>query len=750
MYHFTKNIKTNITKKLFNAIIFSLFIIPIISLNTFSQTKKKNNTKIDSVKYTRTPQVEVIGETSHLDKISGSAAIINEVELKQINPISGNEVLRRVTGVHVNDEEGAGLRINLGVRGLDPSRSSKVLMLEDGVPVSLMPYSEPEMYYTPTIDRMSGVEIVKGSSSILYGPNTIGGVVNFLTAEPGKGSRSKLNVKGGQGGFFSGLLEYSSSNENSGLQITYLNKSATNIGVVNFGLNDFTAKLRYHLNENSKIGFKFGIYDEVSNSTYIGLTQKMYESGNYDFTFLAPDDRLNIRRYSTSVTHDWDFANNFQLKTNLYGYTTVRNWSRQDFGYSANSNTIRVIGDSTDKDGGALYFRDGTGNRNRQFEVMGVEPRLKGILMMGKIVNQIEAGVRYHYERAYEQRINGKMINSISGNLVNDEIRTGYAYSAYIQDKVFLSDNFIVTPGLRYENFNYERNILRNGSIDTNIITNNSVSTFIPGFGASFLFSSGNSIFAGVHRGFSPPAITTAITTTGIDQQLDGEFSWNYEIGIRGIGNDYFDYELTTFIMDFSNQIIPISEASGGVGKLAGITQINGGSTLHRGIEAGATLDIAKLGNFKDDIGIKFNTNFTYTQATFGEDRRLVNPFDKFDTINVNGNTLPYAPKYLISSALDITTNFDLNVRFSLTYVSDQFGDEVNSINPSSNGRIGLIPSYTLIDVNLDYYVETIGSSIYLNIKNLSDQRYITTRRPEGIRVGLPRFLTMGINYSLN
>ncbi|TVR90359.1 MAG: hypothetical protein EA411_00130, partial [Saprospirales bacterium] len=104
-----------------------------------------------------------------LDRIDGRA-------LSLVSPISANEAIRSFSGVHLQDEEGAGLRINLGMRGLDPNRSRNILMLEDGIPVALKPYGEPEMYYSPAIDRMTGVELIKGSGQILYGPQTIGGV----------------------------------------------------------------------------------------------------------------------------------------------------------------------------------------------------------------------------------------------------------------------------------------------------------------------------------------------------------------------------------------------------------------------------------------------------------------------------------------------------------------------------------------------------------------------------------------------
>ncbi|MCA1746548.1 MAG: TonB-dependent receptor plug domain-containing protein, partial [Bacteroidales bacterium] len=109
--------------------------------------------------------------------LPGSANIVQQRELAIAAPLSANEILRNIPGVHVVDEEGAGLRVNIGIRGLDPDRSRNVLVLEDGIPVALAPYGEPEMYYSPNIERMSGMEVLKGNGSILFGPQTIGGVV---------------------------------------------------------------------------------------------------------------------------------------------------------------------------------------------------------------------------------------------------------------------------------------------------------------------------------------------------------------------------------------------------------------------------------------------------------------------------------------------------------------------------------------------------------------------------------------------
>ncbi len=129
----------------------------------------------------------VLGEGGGgLARLPGSGAVIGAEVLGAMRPLSSTEVLRGVAGVHIQDEEGMGLRANIGIRGIDPDRSRSVLVLEDGIPVALNPYGEPEMYYTPPVDRMDRIEVVKGSGSILHGPQTVGGIINFVTPEPGR------------------------------------------------------------------------------------------------------------------------------------------------------------------------------------------------------------------------------------------------------------------------------------------------------------------------------------------------------------------------------------------------------------------------------------------------------------------------------------------------------------------------------------------------------------------------------------
>ncbi|MBT0811334.1 TonB-dependent receptor [Litoribacter ruber] len=693
------------------------------------------------------PEITIISEKDRMfSKVPGAVTFIDNRELKALSPISGNEALRRSPGVHVVDEEGIGMRANIGIRGLDPDRSRSVLVMEDGIPVALSPYGEPELYYTPAIDRMSGVEILKGSGQILYGPQTIGGVVNYITATPPQEQEGAVKIQGGQGGLFTGMLSYGNTFGNTGVQVNLLKKRADNVGPTQFDITDFNTKFLFDLNERSTLGVKLGVYNEVSNSTYVGLTQTMFDAGGQDYVRIAPDDQLDVRRYSLSFSHKYKISDKVRLRTIAYGYTTTRNWNRQDFavgggeGYTPPSNWTGTVWGDTDVVGGALYMRNSTGNRNRQFEVAGVEPRLEVDHNLFAKKNELIVGTRFLYERAFEQRVNGTQAGVRSGDLVEDEIRTGHAISAYAQNKIHLNDKFSFSGGVRMESFDYVRDINRRsfpgvGIRDTSLVAGNQVVEVIPGMGFNYRPTQKINMFGGVHKGFAPPRIKDAISNLADVYELDAEHSWNYELGFRTDLVNWIFMEMTAFHMDFSNQIIPVSESSGGVG----FGVVNGGATRHSGLETAIVMDISQaLGLSRTKL--VYDINATYVKATFSEDRFV-------NEVNISGNRTPYAPEWFINSALTLETESGWGARLVGNYVGQQFTDIENSIAASADGRTGQLPSYFTVDAVVNYTVAKWNTNFNLTVKNLTDERYIANRRPQGIRVGLPRFITAGFEF---
>ncbi len=696
--------------------------------------------------------------------LPGSVSIVKPAELKRTQPISGNEILRNIAGVHVVEEEGAGLRANIGIRGLDPDKSRNVLILEDGIPVALAPYGEPEMYFTPNIDRMSGIEVLKGNGSILFGPQTIGGVINYITADPPQESSSSVSFKGGELGYFNSRITHGNTLNRTGYYFDFTRKQADNFGPTQFRLHDLNTKIQSDLSPVSQLGFKLSLYDEISNATYVGLTQPMFEAGGLDDLRIAPDDQLSVRRYAASLSHKYMPADGLHLNTTAFAYTTTRNWNRQDFTYSSNASNLtgQMHGFADHKDG-AIYLRNSTGQRNRQFEVAGIEPRMNYRYGIAGKTAYMDAGMRYLYERAYEQRVNGTSAGVLSGDLRDDEIRTGHAFSTYLQNKVMFTEKFSFTAGLRSELIGYEREIRRMSFNDTLIVAQSSVFEIIPGAGFNYNFNDGLGVFAGIHRGFAPPRTKDAISNEGKDLMLEAEKSWNTELGIRG-NLQFIEFELTAFHMDFSNQVIPVSESSGG----AGTGYINGGATMHSGFETTILFPFDALLPESWNAGLMWNA--TFVRAEFSGDRYVLfkRPLSaEYENVylNVKGNKTPYSPSVTATGAIQAVTPWGVGMRLSANYVGSQVTDVLNTVNvydwisideqdvdynylqATANGRIGKLDPYLIANLNVWYEHSPSGLGLNVSIKNLTNERYIASRRPQGIRVGLPRFISAGITF---
>ena len=124
----------------------------------------------------------VIGSKEDMPVLEGTGSVLETTDLNAFLHTDVNDILKEVPGVYLRGEEGYGLFPNISLRGVDSHRSSKITILEDGIPSSPSPFSDPAAYYSPTAGRMSGFEILKGSSQMKYGPNTTGGICLLYTS----------------------------------------------------------------------------------------------------------------------------------------------------------------------------------------------------------------------------------------------------------------------------------------------------------------------------------------------------------------------------------------------------------------------------------------------------------------------------------------------------------------------------------------------------------------------------------------
>jgi Fe(3+) dicitrate transport protein len=91
-------------------------------------------------------------------------------------------------------------------------------------------------------------------------------------------------------------------------------------------------------------------------------------------------------------------------------------------------------------------------------------------------------------------------------------------------------------------------------------------------------------------------------------------------------------------------------------------------------------------------------------------------------------------------------TTIGLGVQATATFTGMQYTDMLNTVLPSADGRIGQMPAYQLYDATLFYTIPKTKVTFNVAVKNITNERYISSRRPQGIRVGNPRFVSAGID----
>jgi Fe(3+) dicitrate transport protein len=670
---------------------------------------------------------EIVGSHERLRRLPGSVDIVDRETLDKSRVMTTNEALRKVAGIHVRDEEGFGLRPNIGIRGLNPTRSTKVLLLEDGIPLTYAPYGDNATYYHPPIDRFERLEVLKGGAQIAYGPQTVGGAVNYLTPRPPAQPTGSLLLMGGNREYFNGHGSYGATVGRTGFLIDYLRKQGDGSREnLDFALNDVNGKVVQAFGTSQTMTFRGNYYSEDSNVTYSGLRQDEFVANPRANPFR--NDFFYADRFGASATHAFAMSGNAAVTTNVYWSSFRRHWWRQ----SSNSN--ERPNDASDPlcvGMGNLSTTCGNQGRLRQYYAWGVEPRVSVHHRAFGVASEADFGVRAHFENQDRLQQNGDTPAARSGTLVESNVRQNKAYAGFVQNR-FLLGAWTLTPGVRLEHVEYDRtNRLANAGAGVSGETD--LTRAIPGIGVSHTTGEQVTVFAGVHRGFAPPRTEDIISNTGGVVDLDPELSWNYEAGARTTVRPGVSVDATLFRMDYENQVVPASLAGG-----VGATLTNGGETLHQGIELRAQIDTAPITGSAHDVYLRLA--YTYLPVAEFRGPRFSN-VSGFGSVRVSGNRLPYAPEQMAVFGVGYAHGA-LDVRLDVVRTSDQFTDDLNSVTPTADGQRGLISGSTVWNAAANY---TVGrTTLFLTVKNLFDELFIVDRT-RGILPGAPRLVQAGV-----
>jgi Fe(3+) dicitrate transport protein len=676
-------------------------------------------------------------------RIAGSAMTLTSADLerRELNDI--HRIVSEVPGVYFREEDGLGLRPNLGLRGANPDRSAKVTLMEDGVLLTPAPYSAPAAYYFPLVTRMVGLDVYKGPGAIRFGPQTIGGAINLRTREVpthhllaldvAGGSRFHAKVHGvaGTGSETWGLLAEGVFLRDDGFKVI------DGGGPAGFQKGEVMLKGRITPGDawRQRVELKATLSTEDSRETYVGLSADDFAATPFRRYSSTELDRMQWSRLS--ITGSWSAqpVEGLTVSAVAYRHTFDRTWSRLDrFRGGPDLFSLLVQPVRGGLDGQYLQILRGQidastpaeslmlVSNQRTFVSQGVQVEARAKLDTGPLHHDLEGGARFHHDELRRNHVASGYAMT-AGALVRDEqpsthdaLNRGLARAGalHLHDTITWG-RLLVAPGLRVE------------LIDTDFkdeLTGRSARApqAVPllGVGAVVALPLGFNVFGGVHQGFSP-------VTPGQASDVRPERALHTELGLRAPSKRR-KLEVVGFWSEYSNLT---GECTGSAGCLDDRLnqQFNGGAARILGVEALASMAFSLPAN----VELVPQLSYTFTSAHFRSDFSSTNP--TWGTVRA-GDRLPYVPEHQGAARLIVNREA----------FSASVGLEGSSgfLEAAGDGRgQPVVPPRLLLDASVSYRLGAF--QVYAQGTNLTNQQVLAARRPFGSRPIAPVAVQLGL-----
>jgi Fe(3+) dicitrate transport protein len=625
--------------------------------------------------------------------------------------------------------------------------------MEDGVLIAPAPYAAPAAYYFPTMQRMSAVEVRKGSAAVRSGPRTTGGAINLISAPiPGEKLAGRVSLLAGEDRTLLGQAAIGGTVGRWGYLLEAVRQETDGFKTIDGGgdsgyvLDDYLAKLRYTTKPEARfhqeLELKLDMTDQDGSETYMGLVLDDFRRDAYRRYAASRLDNIRTDHDQLELRHYVAFNDRLDLTTAVYRNEFARNWYKVD--RLATASMSDVLEDpatfateyawltGTTSPDNAIVIR----NNNRAYDSRGVQT-IVGFSPVGArvIEHNFEFGVRHHEDE--EDRLqdddryrmdDGDLVLTTNGapGTQDNRIGTAEALSAYVHDEIGFGD-FIVTPGIRYERIDLEQR--RWAGTDPNRVGSptsvvaNDVDEVIPGVGAVYKMTGPWTLLGGVHKGFNSPAPGS---------NAEGEESVNYEVGAR-YAREAAGAELIAFYNDYDNLVGTCTASTGGGCDLG--DQFAGGKVRMHGLELSARYEVG----LERGLRLPVQLAYTYTNAEFRTS--FVSGFEEWGDVEA-GDELPYLPEHQAQLLLGVAAQrWGVNLAASYT---DSMRVEAGQ-GPASPTEA--TDEHWVIDLAGDWTL-TQSLRFFARVENVLDETYVTAWRPAGARPGRPRAALIGINLT--
>jgi Fe(3+) dicitrate transport protein len=713
-----------------------LCTLSVLGLSGFSQDSTATDSSLLHTKYLA--EVTLVGRNSRADihflpEIVGTQINAGKKNsLIVVDNVQGNvvtntmrQVMAKVPGIQIWESDPSGIQIGIAARGLSPNRSWEFNTRQNGYDISSDPFGYPEAYYTPQLNSVQRIQVVRGAGSLQYGPQ-FGGMVNFILkngSEINKPIQLETQQTAGSFGLYNSYTAVGGETDKAHYYAFWDRRSGDgsreNSGFnVNTGFGSFTWKASPKL----KLGIEYTHFDYKSQQPG-GLTDAQFKEDHLQS--VRGRNWFGVQWNILALNADYSFSEKSRLNVKAFGMTGFRN----SVGFLLAPTIADTINAAT------LQYN------NRRVDIdeyrnAGAEIRYINEYAIGKVKNTIAGGVRFF--KGYTQRLqNGK---GTTGSDLDLSLLSPYATdlnfetsntAVFVENIIHIGKKLILIPGIRYEDIRNTAdgrlNFNANGT--ENKITNQSRSRnfLLPGIGAEYHIGN-TEVYANYSKAYRPVLFSDLVanpTTDIIDENLSDASGYNADLGWRGQVKDYLFFDVSAYLLQYNNRIGTIAQQRTD-GSFYNF-RTNVGNSTSKGTEL--LVEFSPVKAFLKQS--TFGNISIFVSAAFIDAR-----YDNFQVITRQGNALvettlkgkqvENAPQSIIRTGLTYSYK-KLTATLQYNYTSQAFSDANNSVSPNATGTIGLIPSYQIVDVSASY---KWSEQFFLKagINNLFNEKYFTRR----------------------
>lgn len=632
------------------------------------------------------------------------------------------DIFARVPGANVTETENSGFPSNgLGFRGLTPLQSFEMNTRQDGVNIVADLYGYPETYYTPPAEAVERVELIRGSSSLQFGPQ-FGGVVDYVLRDGTRNTSPAFTVRqtGGSFGLFNSYLSLGGGTD----RVTYFGYAQYR-GLKGWRANSDLAqvsaacRLRYRASERVQLGLEYSL-----------LRNRIHMPGGLDNSEFNADPAQSFRARNwlaspwniLAATADVTFSPKMRLTSTLSGMASQRYliWRNEDGGPGA----------MDDVDPATLAFVP----RELEWEYFGnvtSETRLRTFYHAFGESHTLALGVRafagsLHRQEGGEGSTGSDFDTKLEGPYETDVQFRNSNVALFAENLFQVTSRLAVTPGARVE---YLHSTAQ-GYTDTTFAPHAKNRAFLlGGVGARFHASATTDLYANVTQAYRPieySYLTPFASVTRIDPNLKDPKGYNADLGWRGSLGPSVTFDVGVFYLAYHDRI----------GLVSGVDSTgtpyterrNVAHSVHKGVESYVELrPLALLGAPArwGTVSVYHSLGYTHAQYTAGD---------------FAGHFVEFAPEWVNRVGASYSRGrFTVAVQWSS--VSRQFTD-ANNTYASYDANVGVIPAYRLIDCSAELRFGR-GGQLSFGVTNLANIHYFTLRTTEypgpGIIPGIAR-----------